>query len=84
MIWKCTRLNCILAPRFRKFGQLWPSNNEEDGDDNDDNDDDCGLSLEGDNREADKADEIWAVPHQKDKVWSDHLKNFFFGPKPLS
>ena len=58
MIWKCTRLNCILAPRFRKFGQLWPSNNEEDGDDNDDNDDDCGLSLEGDNREADKADEL--------------------------
>ena len=26
----------------------------------------------------------WAVPRQKDKVWSDHLKNFFFGPKPVS
>ena len=27
---------------------------------------------------------LWAVPRQKDKVWSDHLKNFFFGPKPVS
>ena len=34
------------------------NDNDEDGDDNDENDDDCGLSVEGDNREADKADKI--------------------------
>ena len=58
MISNCTRLNRILAPISRQLGQLWSSNNDEDGDDNDHYDEDRGLSVEGDNREADKADEI--------------------------
>ena len=63
MISNCTRLNCIRAPRNRQLGQLWSSNNDQDGDDNDyNNDEDKGLSVEGDNREADKADEICVCP----------------------